>query len=392
MPDFAPQLATEPLAFDLQALAHHLDAVPDLRAARGRRYPLSVLLTLAVLAKLAGYNNPRAIAEWAALRQAELTTFFTLARPTMPHPTTWSRVLGQALDPRDLEAALHAFFQAHATLAACSEPAVQLTLDGKTLRGTIPAGATQGVHLLAVYLPGCGLALTQVAVAGKANELTVAPTILTGLPLAGVIVTGDALFTQRKLSAQIREQGGHYVWTVKKNQRQLYEDIAIAFAPLRADERAADYDYRTARTLSKGHGRLAARTIRVSSMLAGYTDWPDAAQVFEITTVVHERGRTTTTVRYGITSLAAAQAGPGDLVRLVRAHWGQEAGLHYRRDVTLREDRGQIRMGGAPQVNAALNNAVVSLAGLPQAANLAALQRAFAYRFDKALHTNSGSS
>jgi predicted transposase YbfD/YdcC len=385
MPDFAPQLANEPFALDLQALAHHLDAVPDWRDPRGVRYPLSLLLLLVVLAKLAGYSHPRAIAEWAHLRRAELARFFGLTRATMPHPTTWTRVLGTALTPGDLEAALQAFFRPHLP-APTPDGLLQMSIDGKTLCGTIPAGASQGVHLLAVYLPGLGFALTQAAVSRKANEITVAPRILTGLPLAGTVVSGDAMFTQRALSVQILAAGGDYLWTVKTNQRQLHEDIALAFAPLRADERATDYDYRTAQTLSKGHGRLEERTIRVSSMLAGDTDWPGAAQVFAITSVVtRPTGRVTRTVRYGVTSLSAAAASPAQLLGVVRQHWGQEAGLHYRRDVTLGEDRGQTRRGGAPQVLAALNNAVVGLVGLAGATNLAAVQRGFAYRLERAL-------
>jgi hypothetical protein len=41
---------------------------------------------------------------------------------------------------------------------------VLLNLDGKTLRGTIPAGQTRGVHLLAAYLPEGGWVLAQVKV------------------------------------------------------------------------------------------------------------------------------------------------------------------------------------------------------------------------------------
>ena len=64
---------------------------------------------------------------------------------------------------------------------------------------------------------------------------------------------------------------------------------------------------------------------------------------------------------------------------------GIENGLHYRRDVTLEEDAGQIRRGGAPQVLAALNNGVVSLLGQVGESNLPDLQRTFDYHFDRFL-------
>ena len=49
-----------------------------------------------------------------------------------------------------------------------------VVLDGKTLRGTIPKGKTQGVHLLAVYLPEEGVVLGQVEVGLKENEISAA--------------------------------------------------------------------------------------------------------------------------------------------------------------------------------------------------------------------------
>jgi hypothetical protein len=84
-----------------------------------------------------------------------------------------------------------------------------------------------------------------------------------------VVITGDALFTQHKLSAQIPQQGGQYVGTVKKNQHQLDADSTITFAPLRAEERAVNYNYRTAATLGEGQDRVEERTIRVTGSATG---------------------------------------------------------------------------------------------------------------------------
>jgi predicted transposase YbfD/YdcC len=87
-----------------------------------------------------------------------------------------------------------------------------------------------------------------------------------------------------------------------------------------------------------------------------------------------------------VTSLSAQRASPAQLLRWVREHWQQENGLHYRRDVTLGEDRSQVRMGQAPQVLASLNNLVIGLAARHKQPNLAAWQRTLAYAFDQALH------
>jgi hypothetical protein len=64
---------------------------------------------------------------------------------------------------------------------------------------------------------------------------------------------------------------------------------------------------------------------------------------------------------YGISSLTPIQASAARLLALVRAHWRIENRLHWRRDVTLREDHCQVRKGKAPQVLAALNNLVLAV-------------------------------
>jgi predicted transposase YbfD/YdcC len=54
-------------------------------------------------------------------------------------------------------------------------------------------------------------------------------------------------------------------------------------------------------------------------------------------------------------------AGPAQLLQLIRGHWAIENRLHYVRDVSFGEDGSQIRSGAAPQVLAALRNAVIGL-------------------------------
>jgi len=72
-------------------------------------------------------------------------------------------------------------------------------------------------------------------------------------------------------------------------------------------------------------------------------------------------GEETTHVRYGVTSLSAKRASPHELLTLVRQHWAIESGLHYRRDVTMGEDRIHARTGHAAHVHAILNNALIGL-------------------------------
>jgi len=96
----------QPFTIDIADVYTQLQAVPDQRKRRGVRYPLAVLLTIALIAKLSGYSQVRALAEWARERAEELAALFGLERTTMPHPTTGSRVLSRAVAATALEQAL----------------------------------------------------------------------------------------------------------------------------------------------------------------------------------------------------------------------------------------------------------------------------------------------
>jgi predicted transposase YbfD/YdcC len=374
-----------PIVFDFGIIYHQFQTLADTRKRRGVRYPLAVLLTIAVMAKLAGSSGARAIADWAALRAELLAELFDLPRPRMPHLTTWTRVFAHAVI---LEAFEQSVAQISAPASTAEVPArgsLQVCLDGKTLRGTIPLGERSGVHLLAAYHAEQGVVLAQVAVDAKANEIVMAPQLLDQLDLTGVVVSGDAMFAQRRLSTQIVEAGGDYFWWVKDNQPSLLVDLELLFTDeyVCAGWSAPPVDFTSAATIEKGHGRLEQRVLTASSLLADYHDWPYVAQVVKVERTRTTKLKQTHEVAYGITSLPAAHADAARLLALGRGHWRIENGLHYRRDVTLQEDASQLRRGHAPQVVAALNNLVCGLCGRAGISNLAAVQRICARRIDQ---------
>ena len=230
------------------------------------------------------------------------------------------------------------------------------------------------------------MVITQLEVQAKENEIVVAPTILATLDLHGVVVTGDALYTQRPVSTQIVEASGDYVWLVKDNQPELRDDIEQLFLPeLNAFGTAAlPTDFTTARTLEKGHGRIEERLLTTSSMLQNYSSWPYLAQVFKLESTVTNALGTSRTVRSGVTSIPMERADAARLLQLVRGHWRIENSLHYRRDVTLGEDRALVRMGHAPHTLAALNTTVLGLFAHHQQSTVPAARRRCSYHLERA--------
>ncbi len=368
--------STDGYLFDVGSLYERLLKLTDLRHARGKVYELVTVIVLAVLGKLAGQSRPRGMAQWARERGAWLEAALGLphradkrGQARMPCYSTYSRVLGQAVRAEQLEQCVGDYLTACTRSPAPGEAAVQVCIDGKQIRGTLSATRPGGVYLLGAFLPGQGLMLLQMDIPPGQGELTVAPKLLKALDLRGKLVTGDAAFTQRGLSAQIIRAGGDYLWKVKDNQPTLLQDIADLFqppaqAPVPGFGRPeAGLDFRTAEQWSSGHGRSERRALTASGALKGYADWPGLEQVFRYTcdSTTKRTGEVTHKVTYGVTSLSAREAGPQRLLGVVRGHWGIESGCHYRRDVTLHEDNGQLELGRLAQVMACLNNLVLGL-------------------------------
>jgi predicted transposase YbfD/YdcC len=349
----------EGVEFEVNSLYEALLSVKDKRQARGKRYRLATVLTLSVLAKLGGEDTPEGMAEWVKHRAEQLRASLGLKRQTMPHAVTYRRVLGQAIDIQELEQVLGAFFE------RCQKQDEQVAMDGKSLRGTIEIGATRGVHLLAVYAVGAGVVLNEVNVLSKENEISAAPRVLAGVDVNGKVVTGDAMFTQRDLSGQIVEAGGHYLWKVKDNQPALRADIQRLFGPERVPLGSAPLrtDFQSVTTTRKVGGRVETHTLTTSALLNTATDWPYLAQVCQLVRDVRfvRTGKTAHEVSYAITSLSARDATPGRLLSLNRRHWAVENKLHYCRDVTFHEDRCRLAIGHAAHAIALLNNLVLGL-------------------------------
>jgi hypothetical protein len=203
--------APDGVEFEVGSLYEALLKVTDKRKARGKRYSLASLLTLSVLAPLGGEDTPEGIADGVQLRGEQLRRAVGMKHQSMPHAVTYRRVLGTALDIQDLETVWGAFFQAG---QGDDEP---LAMDGKRLCGTLEEGQTRGVHVLAVYAGGAGVVLNEVTGCTTDNEISAAPKVLAGVALSGKGGTGEAMVTQRDLSAPIVERGGHYLWKVKDN-------------------------------------------------------------------------------------------------------------------------------------------------------------------------------
>jgi predicted transposase YbfD/YdcC len=367
-------------------LLEMLQQIPDTRQAKGKRYPLPFLLAAILLARLSDEHTPSGITNWIGLRRHLLVAALPTTRFTAPSLNMIRRTLDEVISADEL----HRTFRQFLHQSYGGQQSVLITIDGKTLRGTIAAGQTSGVHLLAAYLPEEGVVLAQVEVDKKENEITVAPKLLQQLDLRGRVVSGDAMLSQRSLSVQIMTQGGDYLWFVKENQPRLLADVAQFFVPPRKAKgwHASPLPQESARSTSKAHGRLEERRITVMSDETNFIDWPGLRQVFKLErkVTILRTGQCTCQVVYGITSVSRERATASCLLAWTRDHWGIENGLHHRRDVTLKEDATRMSSPSQANVVATMNNFIVGLAGKLGFTNLPTMLRMADARIGFALH------
>jgi predicted transposase YbfD/YdcC len=346
----------------LVGLLGALRSITDPRCRRGVRHQLVVVLGAAVCAVLAGARSYVAIAEWAHDLPAVVREGLGMGR-NPPSESAFRRVL-QAVDPHLLDRVVSGWLAARSATNGRRWRAV--AVDGKTVRGARGVDG-RAVHLLAALCHADGVVLGQRVVDGKSNEITAFAPLLDGIDVSDVIVTADALHTQREHADYLVGRGGHYVFTVKGNQPTLH-------AQLRSlpwhDVRAVDV------VRSKGHGRAESRTIRLAAVSTGI-GFPHARTAVQLARRRRPLtgGKWRTETVYAITDLDQTQIRPDELADIARGHWHIENRLHWVRDVTFAEDHSQIRTGHGPAVMAVLRNLAIGIHRRHGATNIAAATR-----------------
>lgn len=359
-----PGRAGDPVTVDEAGVARllgFLAQIGDRRGLRGRRYPLTYLLALPMLAMPAGHLDLAAVAEWVG--DAPDTLLLTLGAPTdrdgRPRRPD-AKTIGEALavHGEDYDRILCAFTAAVARtryrdthggpLRRC------LHVDGKAQHGAARPGDRTPMLLAARTDNGTIAAQHEVPV-DKTNEIRVFRPLLDQLDdttIAGTVVTTDQLHTQREHARYIDGRDAFYVFTVGGNQPRLFAAIDALPWHLIAVEHA---------TIDRGHGRIEVRTIRTLPATPTITGlFPHAAQVFLLERYIYTLdGKPLGAVAVlGITNLAPTQADPAALAAYVRGHWSVES-LHWLRDAVFGEDDS--RMSTAARAMTALRNMVIGL-------------------------------
>src|SRR5580658_8167270 len=252
-----------------------LKEIPDPRVDRRKLHGLGDVLAIAICALLCGAKSFEDMEIFGDAKSDWFETFLELPHG-IPRHDTFNRVFA-ALDPQLF---LESFMRWTQSLReAVAEEIV--ALDGKALRRAINKGDCSKV-VVSAWAADNGLALGQLKVEDKTNEITAVPKLLRVLELAGCIVTLDAMGCQKEIAKEIIEADADYVLALKGNQEKVHEEVkAFLDATLaeRQDKRApgakpsrAAANLAHVETVEKDHGRLETRRYYQSDELHWFAD------------------------------------------------------------------------------------------------------------------------
>ena len=321
-----------------EGLIEHFSKLEDPRVERNKKHELIDVIVLCVCAVLSGAEGWCDIEEFGRTKLDWLRRYVPLANG-IPVDDTIARIIS-ALSVSGFQECFLSWME---DVVKLSDGEI-IALDGKTHRRSHDRKrGVKALHMVSAWACRNGVVLGQVKTDEKSNEITAVPELLEKLELKGCIVTLDAMGCQRAIAKQVKEGGGDYVLTLKRNQPELDREVREYFEVAEKE----DFDCPAIEheaTSEEGHGRIEHRSYFLSgdlSSLSGVEKWNGLKAIGMVESERYSGGRVSMERRYFITSLGDVKL----FQQAVRSHWGIENRLHWRLDVTFREDESRIRRG-----------------------------------------------
>jgi len=207
-----------------------------------------------------------------------------------------------------------------------------IAIDGKTVCSTANMGKYKSpLHIASAFVVENGITIGQLAAEGKGKEIPCVQELIRLLDVEGATIVTDALHCQKKTAKEILAAGADYVFSVKKNQKQLYNDVAEMIDFKQTDKyELLNAPLEKVTKSEKSHGRTDKRTAFVTHEV----DW---LQTFDKWHGIQSLGAivTETETRYYISS---RKLSPSELLVITRNEWAVES-MHWQLDVIFNEDR-----------------------------------------------------
>lgn len=343
---------TDPMDFHA-----HFSVLTDPRVMRTKKHLLSDILFIAICTIACDGEGFTDMELFGRAKEQWLRKYLELPGGIPSHDT-----FGRVFSIIDPEAFAECFTKWTQAIHVATEGEV-VALDGKTIRRSFDAATGKSaLHLVSAWASENGLALGQVKVDEKSNEITAIPKLLEMIDVKGRIITTDAMGCQKDIVKRIIDKKGDYVLCLKGNHEHLHDEVKYFFDEAQAAD-WKDVDHNYFESIEKDHGRIEIRRCWVVEddaiqWLDKTDQWPGLRSIAAIQSERRTGKKTSVETRYFISSLAGRAS---KVVSAAREHWAIENSLHHVLDVTFNEDASRIRKDNAPENLATLRKIVINL-------------------------------
>ena len=229
-----------------------------------------------------------------------------------------------------------------------------IAIDGKTVCSTANMGCySSPLHIASAFVVENGITIGQLASEGKGKEIPCVQELIRLLDVTGATIVTDALHCQKKTAKEILAAGAEYVFSVKKNQKELYRDVSEMIDFKRTDKyEQLNAPLEKAAKTEKSHGRIDRRTAFIThevEWLRKFDKWHGVQTIGAIETEAE--------TRYYISS---RKLSPLELLQITRNEWAIEA-MHWQLDVIFNEDRTTLHEENAQKTLNILRKTVLNV-------------------------------
>ena len=260
----------------------------------------------------------------------------------IPEAITYERVIG-SIDKNQLQN-ICLFFLTDIISIKKKKKREIIDIDGKIDRsssynqlndeGTIEQ--IKCLNVLNAYSNNYDMCIFSEMIEDKTNEITAFPTVINALNIRNAIITVDALNTQKENCKLVKKKRGNYVFALKGNQGNFYNDVQLYFTTeilkgLEKNEHLHQIEKRGNETVVYDYYQTDDIT-----WYHDYKSWKGLKTIGMVKkTIIKRDGTETSEIRYYISSLNVDIELFSDCIR---KHWSVENKLHWQLDYTFKQD------------------------------------------------------